>query len=109
MIRSAMSEGSVGSSCGCEVLEALGARPAVRHPGVRMDRRRQHRLPPGADQIDDALAGDVPALRLLDVGTVIEQRLAARADLSHRRRRQELVSAARIAGSSLSMSIPMRP
>src|SRR5262245_40935184 len=55
-----------------QVLEALGSRPAIRRPGVWVDRRRQHRLPPRADQVDDALVGDVPALRLSDAGTVVE-------------------------------------
>ena len=72
-----------------QILEALGARPAIRRPGVRVDRRRQHRLPPRADQVDDPFAGDVPALRLRDAGTVVEQRLAARAGLAHVRRRQD--------------------
>src|SRR5262245_44962148 len=72
-----------------QILEALGPRPAIRRPGVRVDRRRQHRLPPRADQVDDAFAGDVPALRLRDAGTVVEQRLAARASLAHVRRRQD--------------------
>ena len=72
-----------------QILEALGARPAIRRPGVRVDRRRQHRLPSRADQIDDTFARDVPALRLRDAGTVVEQRLAARAGLAHVRRRQD--------------------
>src|SRR5262249_59960993 len=74
-----------------QILEALGARPTIRRPGVWVDRRRQYRLPPRTDQVDDAFASDVPALRLRDAGTIVEQRLAARAGLAHVRRRQDVL------------------
>src|SRR4030095_11388040 len=55
-----------------------------------MDGRWQHRLPARPDQVEHALAVDIPALRFLDLWPVIEQRLAFGARLLHRALRQDV-------------------
>ena len=92
-----------------EVLQRLASDPAIRLVRVWMQRRRKHRLPAGPNQINNALAADVPRLRLLDLRTVVERRFALLTALPHGHGGSTVRNVAVMAGSSVSTSTATRP